>query len=57
MCIAMNVFFHIRKFISVTMSFSEFRLKSTHRAFYWPKYVCINVSDVKTFNRLLPGTC
>jgi len=26
-------------------------------AFYWPKYACMNLADVWTFNLLVHGTC
>jgi len=41
------------------MSLSEIHMliKRAHWAYYWPKYACISLADVWTFNRLVHGTC
>jgi len=32
-------------------------IKRAHRAFYWPKYACINLANVWTVDLLVHGTC
>jgi len=41
------------------MSLSEIYMliKRVHCAFHWPKYACINLSDVWTVDLLMHGTC